>query len=132
MLDGYDQSACGFCENFTFSDEFPTTGLCSREGARYLIDPTCFWFKVSTRNKFLYHWFFEWDENFMYLTSDFTDVFGISRHLSRHYLLNILTYNEAKVFRIIISNTGYYMKRTNFDVEQMSRYAKYKLVKMTT
>ena len=131
MLTPYDQRVCGFCENFTYSDEFPTTGECSKEGARYLIDPTCFWFKVSTRNKFLYHWFFEWDENYMYLTSDFTDIFGISRHLSRHYLLNILTYNEHKVFRIIISNTGYYMRRTNFDVEQMKRYADYNLVKLT-
>lgn len=126
----YQQEICGFCKNFTYSDEFPTQGECTREGLKPLTDSKCFWFSESTRNKFIYFWFNEWNDDLIYFTTDFTDKFAITRHLSRHYLLDVLTYEEAKCVRAMISNRGYYLRRTPFNTEQLQRYTKAGLLSM--
>lgn len=65
----------------------------------------------------LYHQFMlffenEWVDRGVYQTTDFVDVFNISRHLARHYLYEILTLQEHKVFRIKKHNKSYYIKNT--------------------
>lgn len=54
----------------------------------------------------------QWVEHGVYQTTDFVDVFGISRHLARHYLYEILTLQEHKVYRIKKHNKSYYIKQT--------------------
>lgn len=53
----------------------------------------------------------KWEVDGVYQTTDFVDVFNISRHLARHYLYEILTLQEHKVFRIKKHNKSYYIHR---------------------
>ena len=78
-----------------------------------LIDqPTCIHYSESLYHRFIKFYNEEWIENGVYQTTDFVGIFGISRHLARHYLYEILTLNEHKVFRYKKHNKSYYIKRS--------------------
>jgi hypothetical protein len=50
-------------------------------------------------------WISDW-----YSPSDFNGIFGINRHLSRYYLLNMV--DEGKLFRIKYLNKTFFVKKT--------------------
>lgn len=77
------------------------------------IDQThCIHYSASLYHQFIKFYNEKWEEEGVYQTTDFVDVFNISRHLARHYLYEILTLQEHKVFRIKKHNKSYYIKRT--------------------
>ena len=74
--------------------------------------PRCVHYAQSLYHKFIKFYNEEWHDNDVYQTVDFTDIFGISRHLAQHYLFKVLTLNEHKVFRYKKHNKSYYIKRS--------------------
>ena len=72
----------------------------------------CIHYAPSLYHQFMKYFDEQWVEHGGYQTPDFVDVFGISRHLARHYLYEILTLQEHKVYRIKKHNKSYYIKQT--------------------
>ena len=71
----------------------------------------CVHYAPSLYHQFMLYFENDWLDRGVYQTTDFVDVFNISRHLARHYLYEILTLQEHKVFRIKKHNKSYYIKR---------------------
>jgi len=126
---------CGHCKRFKYNDDDPLCGLCInkyiKRNKKAVDDTFCNDYEFSPRNYFFYHYFFEWDLNTVYFTTDFEDVLGITRQLSRYYLLNVLTYGESKVFRVMISNKGYYIKKDTIHYDNMKKFARENLCKVS-
>lgn len=62
----------------------------------------------------------EWDSNYMYTPSDFIEKFGITRHLSRYYLMDLVY--ERKLYRVKYANKTWYDK---VDDSWQSRFKEY-------
>lgn len=71
----------------------------------------CIHYAPSLYHQFMLFFENDWDVRGVYQTTDFVDVFNISRHLARHYLYEILTLQERKLFRIKKHNKSYYINR---------------------
>jgi len=98
------------CEICKFRDE--TNCKRKHKDIALIEKPTCIHYAESLYHRFIKFYNEEWLEDGVYQTTDFVDVFGISRHLARHYLYEVLTLNEHKVFRIKKHNKSYYIKRS--------------------
>ena len=83
-----------------------------RKAVDAITQDTCIHSTPSLYHQFIKFYNEQWVENGVYQTTDFVDVFNISRHLARHYLYEILTLQEHKVFRIKKHNKSYYIKQT--------------------
>ena len=66
--------------------------------------------------------FFEtqWQSDYCYSPSDFIKLFGITRHLARYYLMDLVY--EKKLFRIKYGNKTYYALRED---EIMGKFKEY-------
>lgn len=108
---------CVFCK-YVDKDE----GRCKKR-RKLLSDvgdiTTCIFFDNSIYQHFIEFYNNEWDENKGYYTTDFTDKFGISRHLARHYLFKIMVVREKLLFRIKEFNKATYFKRTDENLAKM-------------
>jgi len=94
--------------------KFREDDMCKRKrkAITEIVQPTCIHYAPSLYHKFIKFYNEEWVEDGVYQTTDFVDVFSISRHLARHYLYEILTLQEHKVFRYKKHNKSYYIKRS--------------------
>lgn len=50
----------------------------------------------------------DWNTEYMYTPSDFIEMFGITRHLSRYYLMDLVY--EKKLYRVKYLNKTWYDK----------------------
>lgn len=82
----------------------------------------CHWYEESLYIKFRNFINNEWDDKEVYMTTDFIDRFGISRHLARHYLFDVFTRNEKLLFRVKQYNKAYYFKRIPERVKEVNAY----------
>jgi hypothetical protein len=64
----------------------------------------------------------EWDDCMVYWTTDFVDLFGISRHLARHYLFDVFVRKERRLFRAKSYNKAYYFKATDINKEEVEEW----------
>jgi hypothetical protein len=64
----------------------------------------------------------EWEWDWVLQTTDFIDKFGITRHLARHYLYEIMVRQEHWLFRVKVFNKAYYMKRTDEAMKGIENY----------
>lgn len=66
--------------------------------------------------------FFEnqWHPNYCYSPSDFIKIFGVTRHLARYYLMDMVY--EKKLFRVKYGNKTYYALRKDYIMNRFKEY----------
>ena len=62
----------------------------------------------------------DWNSQHMYNPSDFTKIFGITRHLARYYLMNLV--REHRLFRVKYENKTFYGKAEPFAISRFNEY----------
>lgn len=62
----------------------------------------------------------EWDDDYMYTPSDFIVKFGITRHLSRYYLMD-LVYQHV-LFRVKYANKTFYGKHDDVWISKFREF----------
>lgn len=131
-MDKLQPFKCGTCKYFVFNDDDPSNGFCKSTKTDIVVDTeTCKKFEINIGNCFFYHFYFIWDNDTVYFTTDFEGSLKITRHLARYYLLNILTYKKHQLFRVMISNKGYYIKRDTLHYTNMKKFARDGLCKLS-
>ena len=102
-----DELQCSMCKHF-----LAETKRCKK---RKLLEPEqlkpCKYYDNYLYKMFVDFLNTEWLDDHYYMTTDFTDRFNISRHLARHYLYEILTLQEHRLFRVKKYNKAYYIER---------------------
>jgi hypothetical protein len=83
-----------------------------RKNVAQIDQPNCIHYSESLYHRFTKFYNEEWVDRGVYQTTDFVGIFGISRHLARHYLYEIFTLNEHKLFRYKKHNKSYYIKQS--------------------
>lgn len=71
----------------------------------------CVHYAPSLYHQFINYYENDWIDRGVYQTTDFVNIFGISRHLAGFYLHKVLTLQEHKTFRIKKHNKSYYIRR---------------------
>lgn len=72
--------------------------------------------------KFLTFFEKEWTPDLVMLTSDFTQRFGLDRHLTRFYLFERMTRKEGLLFRVMYKNKASFIIKTPENLNMFKRF----------
>lgn len=87
--------------------------MCKRKRRKIdgIDQPTCIHYTVSLYHQFSNFIDNDWNMRGVYQSTDFIDMFNLTRHLATHYLYKVFTLNEHRLFRVKKHNKSYYIKR---------------------